>query len=922
MATEALKILAIDDTPDNLITLKAVVRDALPGAAVVTALSGPQGIALARAEDPDVILLDIVLPGMDGYAICRALKADERLRPIPVVFLTALRADRESRLQALEAGAEAFLAKPLDEVELIAQIRAMAKIKAANQMQRLEREQLAALVAERTRELEQELAERKRIEDVLRESEEKYRLLVEMSPDGIGMAGPDGRLLLANRQVATLFGYADPAEMAGVNLFELFAPEERGRATENFGSVLQRGVALEAEYVMVRRDGTRFYASINGALQRDANGAPRTLIGLIRDISERKRAEEALHDERDRAQGYLDTVETIIVALNSEGRITTINRKGCQLLGCGEGELIGQFWFSTCLPQPDGIENMYPFFLRMMAGELAATEYFENPIVTRSGELRQIAWHNALLRDEQGRITGTLSSGEDITERKRAEAERARLLAQVQAQAQQIAQLMATVPEGVLLLAADGQVLLANPAGVRDLATLAGVAVGERLIHLGDLPLAELLVAAERGGPWREVRVSRRIFEAIARPVSANSPAAGHWVLVINDVTQARDLRDQLQQQERLAAVGQLAAGIAHDFNNILAIIALQAPLVARASGLTERDRERLTIISEQTGHATRLIQQLLDFSRCAVLERRPLDLEPLLKEQVKLLARTLPETIQVTLACEPGEYVVLADPTRLQQMLMNLAVNARDAMPTGGALRLTLTRQATTPRPGLLAGPWVRLEVTDSGTGIAAEAQAHLFEPFFTTKPHGQGTGLGLAQVHGIVKQHEGEIAVHSAVGQGATFTIYLPAVAEAASAPAVAVAAAATQAGGGETILLVEDNAVLLDAMSDIVGMLGYEVVGAGNGEEALAVLEAQGDAIALVLSDLVMPVMGGEALFQAMRARGFTTPVVMQSGHPLEGELAGLKAQGLAGWLLKPPEVEQLAQLLAQVLASRRG
>ncbi len=167
MAIEVLKILAIDDTPNNLITLQAVVRDALPGAAVVTALSGPQGIALARAEDPDVILLDIVLPGMDGYAVCRALKADERLRPIPVVFLTALRADRESRLQALEAGAEAFLAKPLDEVELIAQIRAMAKIKAANLMQRLEREQLAALVAERTRALEQELAERRRLEMAL-----------------------------------------------------------------------------------------------------------------------------------------------------------------------------------------------------------------------------------------------------------------------------------------------------------------------------------------------------------------------------------------------------------------------------------------------------------------------------------------------------------------------------------------------------------------------------------------------------------------------------------------------------------------------------------------------------------------------------------------------------------------------------------
>jgi len=503
----------------------------------------------------------------------------------------------------------------------------------------------------------------------------------------------------------------------------------------------------------------------------------------------------------------------------------------------------------------------------------------------------------------------------DVAERKRAEAERERLLAQVQAQAEQIIQIMNTVPEGVLLLDADSQVLLANPAGERDLAALASATVGTRLTHLGDLPLVELFASAERSGSWHEVRAGQRIFEAIARPVVTSSPAMRNWVLLINDATRARHLRDQLQQQERLAAVGQLAAGIAHDFNNILTIIALQAPLLARAAGLTERDRERLAIISQQTDHATRLIQQLLDFSRRAALERRPLDLGPLLKEQVKLLTHTLPETIQVTLACAPGEYVVLADPTRLQQMLVNLAINARDAMPAGGTLRLTLAQQGAAPRPNLPAGPWIRLEVADSGTGIASEALPHLFEPFFTTKPRGQGTGLGLAQIHGIVKQHEGEIEVQSVVGQGTTFTIYLPAAAAAASEPAPALTA--PQIGAEQMILIVEDNPTLRDAMCDIVEMLGYRVIGAGNGAEALAVLAEHGDAIALILSDLIMPVMGGEALFRAIRARGLTTPVVMLSGHPLEGELAGLKEQGLVGWLLKPPMPDDLARLLAQAL-----
>jgi two-component system cell cycle sensor histidine kinase/response regulator CckA len=782
MVTHQLTILAIDDNPDNLTSLRAVVRDALPGVAVLTALSDAQGIALAQAEDPDVILLDSVLPGMDGYAVCRALKADDRLRHIPVVFLTALRTDRESRLQALEVGAEGFLATPLDEVELIAQIHAMAKIKAANQG------------------LVRATAERKRAEEALRESEERVRAIVMNAPIGIATLGADRCFVSANDTFCRVLGYTED-ELRSLTVRDITHPEDLPESSAASEELLaSRASLFDQEKRYIRKDGS-------------------VIVGRV-----------------------------MVSAIYGPER------------------------------QP-----------RLFVAEL-----------------------------------------EDITERKQVEAERAQLLAQVQAQAQQIAQIMDTVPEGVLLLDADGRVLQANPAGARDLATLAGAAVGERLTCLGDLPLVELLATAERRGPWHEIRDGRRIFEAIARPVvagqvgaggpGAGHPATGHWVLVINDVTYARNLRGQLQQQERLAAVGQLAAGIAHDFNNILAVIALHAAQVALAPGLAQRDRERLAVISEQTDHATRLVQQILDFSRRAVLERRPLDLGPLLQEQVKLLERTLPETIAVNLACEPGEHVVLADPTRLQQMLMNLAVNARDAMPAGGALRLTLARQATAPRPDLADGPWVRLEVADSGTGIAPEAQAHLFEPFFTTKPLGQGTGLGLAQVHGIVKQHDGEIVVHSAAGAGTTISIYLPALD--AEVPAAVAPEAAAQGGGGETILVVEDNAALRDAMCDVIETLGYEVAGASNGVKALAVLEARGDAIALVLSDLMMPVMGGEALLAAIQARGLSVPVVMLSGYPLEGELAGLKARGLAGWLLKPVSRDQLAGLVAQVLKEKNN
>ena len=362
--------------------------------------------------------------------------------------------------------------------------------------------------------------------------------------------------------------------------------------------------------------------------------------------------------------------------------------------------------------------------------------------------------------------------------------------------------------------------------------------------------------------------------------------------------------------------MGQLAAGIAHDFNNILAIIALQATMAAHSPDMMARDRARLAVIEEQTASATALIQQILDFSRRAVLERKPLDLAPLVQEQFKLLAHTLPENIQVSLVCEPDEYVVLADPTRIQQMIMNLAVNARDAMPHGGMLQISLSRQQSPPQPTLPAGPWVRLTIADSGQGIASEAMSHIFEPFYTTKPRGQGTGLGLAQVYGIVKQHNGEIEVHSVAGHGAAFTVYLPVVALAASVVAAPVAMPVQ--GDGATILLVEDNAVLLEAMSDVVTMLGYTVIEARNGHEALSLLQDGQNAIDLVLTDLIMPQMGGAELLATMHQMGLTTPVVVLSGHPIEGELDELKRLGLAGWLLKPPDLTELAQVLMQATA----
>jgi two-component system cell cycle sensor histidine kinase/response regulator CckA len=422
------------------------------------------------------------------------------------------------------------------------------------------------------------------------------------------------------------------------------------------------------------------------------------------------------------------------------------------------------------------------------------------------------------------------------------------------------------------------------------------------------------------------VTADGRSFQVIARPIEDGATLTG-WVMVIRDVTQQREIEQRVQQQERLAAVGQLAAGIAHDFNNIMATVVLYAQMTARMEGLHPTVRERMETIDQQAGHATNLIQQILDFSRRAVLERRPLNLAPLLKEHVRLLEHTLPESIEITLDCEPDEgdtlFTVNADPTRVQQMVTNLALNAREAMPQGGELRVGLERILVRPGespllPEMEPGEWITVTVSDTGTGIPPDVLPHIFEPFFTTRAP-LGSGLGLAQVHGIVGQHGGRIDVETQVGEGTTFTIYLPVHRSEPSPVSPRAELPALPTGRGETILVVEDDAVVRKALADSLEMLNYQVLEVSHGQEALETLEERQGEIALVLSDVVMPRMSGTALLHALKERGLTVQVVMLTGHPIRREMEELRTQGMADWLPKPPRLEQLAEVVARALSA---
>lgn len=486
--------------------------------------------------------------------------------------------------------------------------------------------------------------------------------------------------------------------------------------------------------------------------------------------------------------------------------------------------------------------------------------------------------------------------------------------------------IMQNVPAGVVLLSQSGQVIVANPQARSALSLLAGRGTDAPLTRLGNRSLSELLLPPQPG-LWHEVIGEGRSFEVLTVEVPGADPA-DMWVMLLRETTRERVLQQHFQQQQQLAAVGQLAAGIAHDFNNIIAVIILYAQLIDQSLNLHPRDRQRLRAIREQAQRAAELIEQILDFSRRSVLRMSFLDLEPFLKEQVKLLRRIVPENIVVDLHIEPANagllgpdraFVIHADPTRIQQAIMNLVLNARDAMPEGGTLRIAM-RRSTGPALEADGTPppkaWVEIAVSDTGIGIDADTMQHLFEPFFTTKGPGRGTGLGLPQVHGIMQLHNGDVVVHSEVNRGTTFTLYFP-VADSAVVADAEHATPPSAMGRGERILLVEDNEAIRQAIAETLHTLNYRVIQAGNGREAIEILEKYASSIALLLSDMIMPEIGGVALLREARQRGWSMPAILMTGHPLGEQHEDLSDLGTVEVLTKPLRLERLSELITRFL-----
>ena len=457
---------------------------------------------------------------------------------------------------------------------------------------------------------------------------------------------------------------------------------------------------------------------------------------------------------------------------------------------------------------------------------------------------------------------------------------------------QRLENLVQHLPEGVIMLDTAFFIVMANPLGHDYLAVLSNTGVGERLTALGVYPI-ELLLLTPEEGHHHEVEsdeVSPRVFEVEVNALQSVTEASG-WLLVLHDVTEKRQVRQQLQQKEHLANMGQGVAGVAHDFNNLLSGTISLARSLEVLDGMPSVARDRLARIVELGKHGSNLVRQMIDVTPAPTTMAQPLNVNAFLSETCEMLKPVIPKRVYFFLASDAGEHVARIDAEPLQQALMNLAVNAVDAMPQGGKLRLGLSHTIclageTPPCAGMPPGEWVVLTLTDTGSGIPADALPHVLNPFFTTKPPGKGTGLGLSQVHGIIKQHQGYMQIESGEGEGTTIFIYLPSVAD-----DMAVLRAEMEEdllkGQGEVVLLVDDEIIVREGSKALLEYLGYHVLTADNGQHALEVYQAHQDDIALVLTDMVMPGIDGVKLFHLLRQLNPDVISVIMTGYPLGEE-----------------------------------
>lgn len=930
-----MKILNVDDNPTNLYMLEALLKNY--GHEVTSVVNGIDALSLLERHRFDLIITDILMPGMDGFQLCMEVRKREELRGIPIIVYTATYTDEKDREFALKIGASRFILKPEEPARFVAVIDELLKERIApaapeltdtavylqeynnRLINKIERkmQQLGELrqkLQKVTDEKNNAAIDRIHAEAALQIAEDKYRSIFENAIEGIFQLAPDGVFISINPSFARMLGFSSVEEALRTADSRDAAGHAALRELREVIPLLSRGETASTRELKLSFDnGTSLWVLLNTRAIGDMSGNLVFYEGSMIDITGMKQAEEACADsERRYLTIFQEAAEGILIADMATKKFLYANPRICAMLGYGEDELkllgVDDIHPRECLP------DVIAAFEAPLRGELKLAHSL--PCRRKDGSVFPADISTSMITIDGKRCNVGFFT--DITEQVRAEDAMHR-------SEKRYREILEEIEDGYYEVDTRGTFTFFNNA----MCAILGYEP-DALHNVNYTSFARGDTAAKvfqtfnqvytTGTPakafdWELTRKdgSKCIVETSVSPMRDDGGVITGFHGIARNVTDRYLLQQQLTQAQKLESIGRLAGGIAHDFNNMLMPIIGYAEMLKKSS-IDEAGKNCVDQIIFSAIRSRDLVRQLLSFAKKQPVEIKLLDLNRIFASFEKILRRMLQENITIATRMDPSTGLIMADASQMEQVILNLCVNAQDAMPAGGTLTIETGNAEIggERRQGgseLEPGRYVVMSITDTGTGMDQETLKSVFDPFFTTKAPGRGTGLGLATVYGIVKQHGGDISVSSAPGAGTTFTVYFPWHGRSSESNETALACDEAP-GGTETILVVEDELMIQNIIARMLENKGYRIITAANGKSAREMMAAHGSDIDLLIIDIVLQDVNGMALYEELSRSKPDLKVLYMSGYTPDAVSSGLITSGKMNFLQKPFTLNDLA------------
>jgi PAS domain S-box-containing protein len=780
-------------------------------------------------------------------------------------------------------------------------------------------EEVSAL-RQQVQELEAAATVQKDMAAALRESEERFELFMDHLPGIAFIKDEDSRPVYMNKYFREILGASDA--WVGQLTTDIFSGEMGERMVADDREAFRRGYKVREERV-VGEDGEERVYHTQKFVFATSSGAP-LLGGLSMDITERKMAEEALGESESRFRLLSESSPMGVFHTDQEGAVLYTNTEWQKITEMTMSDSLGFGWAEALHPDDkEHILQEWEICLREQRGFNGDFRF-----IRPSGDVRWVHTHTSPIRTDAGKIIGHVGVNEDITDRKETEIA-------LQRSEEKYRKLTDTLPQIVYEMDVEGVLTFVNQRALdvfqyTEEEFAQGLTALEMLVP-EDRERAQQTIAMTMAGKTTkgtEYTAQRKDGSTLpiiiySAPIMEGEKPVGLRGIIL-DLTEQKQLEDQLRLAQKAEAIGRLAGGVAHDFNNLLQVILGYGQMALNDLEKGSKAHDRVGEVMNAGHRATTLVSQLLAFSRRQLLKLENLDLNIVVHDIAKMVRRVIGEDVTFVVYSNPALNIIRADRGQIEQVLMNLCVNARDAMPDGGQIAIqtantALTAEFCTTHPWAKPGEYVELKVSDTGFGMSEEILAQIFDPFFTTKETGKGTGLGLAMVYGIVQQHHGIVNVESKATVGTTFTLYFPVTQEPTLQPEEK--EKKVPRGGTETILMAEDDSGVRRLAQTLLEGVGYKLIVARDGEEAVHLYNERHKEIELVLLDVVMPKLGGRKVFEHIRTMAPDLPILFSSGYTSDfGHTNFIMDEGLR-LISKPYDNDALLQAVRDELDGPR-